>query len=58
MSETTTRTVNFKVDPALAAYLEWLEENGLTFDVHTFDLFAAGYRATLAAARADGREGE
>ncbi len=39
------RTVCLKIDPALSAYLEWLDDTGREFDLHTFDLFAAGYRA-------------
>ncbi len=40
-----TRTVRFNVDPALNAYLAWIAEAGREFDLESFDLFAAGYRA-------------
>jgi hypothetical protein len=46
-----TRTVHFSVDPALRAYLAWLEEDtGRAFDLDAYDLFAAGYRADRDAA--------
>lgn len=40
-----TRTVHFKVDPALRAYLEWLDAEGHEFDRDEYGVFAAGYRA-------------
>ncbi len=40
-----TRTVQFTIDPALAAYLAWLDCEGKEFDLQGFDLFAAGFRA-------------
>jgi hypothetical protein len=40
-----TRTVHFKVDPALRAYLEWLDTEGREFDHQVYDLFAVGYRS-------------
>lgn len=42
MSET--RTVHFKIAPALNAYLLWLERTGRQFDLAQFDLFAANYQ--------------
>jgi protein gp37 len=46
-----TWTVHFSVDPALRAYLAWLEEDtGRAFDLDAYDLFAAGYRADRDAA--------
>lgn len=41
----TTRTVHFRLDPALMAYVEWINARGQEFDVHDFDQFAADYRA-------------
>lgn len=41
----TTRTVHFRIDPALLAYVEWINARGQEFDVHDFDQFAADYRA-------------
>lgn len=46
MSET--HTVHFKFDPALRAYLEWLDAEGMAFSLPGFDVFAAGYRARVA----------
>ena len=46
MSET--RTVTFQVDPALSAYIAWLDAEGRAFDLQAFDLFAVGYRAAEA----------
>lgn len=42
-----TRTVHFRLDPALRAYLAWLDKEGLAFSPAGFDLFAAGYRARV-----------
>lgn len=39
------RTVHFTIDPALRAYLAWLDAEGVAFSLEGFDLFAAGYRA-------------
>lgn len=50
MSEVQTRTVQFKLDPALAAYFAWLDAvNGYRmFDPIEYDRFSAGYRAHAA----------
>jgi hypothetical protein len=45
---TETRTVHFTIDPALRAYLAWLDAEGLAFSLPGFDVFAAGYRANEA----------
>ena len=50
---TETRTLHFRLDPALRAYLVWLEAEGLTFNPDEYDVFAAGYRAALAALAAE-----
>lgn len=42
---TETRAVHFRLDPALRAYLEWIEAEGRQMDLEEYDLFAAGYRA-------------
>lgn len=39
-----TRTVHFKLDPSLRAYLEYLDRTGRTFSLEGFDLFRANYR--------------
>jgi hypothetical protein len=43
-----TRTVHFRIDPALRAYVAWLDSEGREFDLEDYDLFAAGYRARVA----------
>ena len=42
------RMVYLKVDPALSAYVEWINARDQGFDLQAFDLFAAGYRARVA----------
>lgn len=39
------RTVHLTLDPALEAYLIWLDSEGREYDLHDYELFAAGYRA-------------
>lgn len=39
------RVVHFTIDPALEAYLFWIDSEGREFRLGDFDLFAAGYRA-------------
>lgn len=43
MSET--RTLHYKVHPALRAYVAYLDKKGLTVSLEGFDLFRANYRA-------------
>lgn len=40
-----TRVVHFSIDPALKAYFTYLYSKHQEFDVHNYDLFAAGYRS-------------
>lgn len=40
-----TRTVRLQIDPALLAYMEYVEVARRGFDLNEYDLFAAGYRA-------------
>jgi hypothetical protein len=44
MSDTTTRTVHMRLDPALVAYLTWLDQEGRQFTLHDYELFSSGYR--------------
>ena len=43
-----TRTVSFRIDPALNAYFEWINANGKKFSLTKFEQFAADYRARVA----------
>ncbi len=42
---TEVRHVRLTIDPALAAYLEHLEQTGKKFSPSNYDLFSAGFRA-------------
>lgn len=45
---TETRTVHFPIDPALRAYLLYLDATEGEYSHSGYDAFAAGYRARLA----------
>lgn len=42
-----TRTLHYRVDPALRAYCAYIDAEGQGFDLEQYDLFAAGYRARV-----------
>lgn len=48
------RTVHFTIDPALAAYLAWIDQEGREFDRDDYGVFAAGYRADRPSPPSDG----
>lgn len=52
-----THTLHFSVDPALKAYLVYLDATGEEFDPGDCDRFVAGFREQVDAEHRDGGEG-